>query len=187
MSKIIIISWPSAVWKTTIWNVLLWKAYLNLEKVVTTTTRSLRNWELNWLDYYFTTKEDFENRISNGEFIEYANVHWNYYWSTYSELERILKKQKNVFYNVDPQWAKTLKNNLENKYNVTSIFLLPSSIEELKKRLKNRGEEDESNLQKRLDESQKRIQEKDFYDYNVVNSDFYKTIENIEKIIMNNR
>jgi len=126
-STIFIISWPSWVWKTTLWTILSQqKDDLKIEKVITTTTRTQRPWEIHWKDYYFVSIEDFGKLIKEDKLVEWAEVHNNFYWSTYDELNRILSKWYRPLYIVDPQWAKYLKKVLSSDYNVITIFLFSS-------------------------------------------------------------
>ncbi len=185
MSKIFILSGPSGVWKTTIREEFKRKyPNSNIEKIITTTTRPKRDYEIDWKDYYFVSLNDFENLIKNNKLIEYAEVHNNFYGSTYDELNRILNSWKNALYIVDPQGVKFLKQILGDKYEVKTIFILPPSEEELKKRLITRWEDPNSeNFKVRLNESLLWLAEKDFYDYNIVNEDIQKAVEEFRKIV----
>lgn len=186
MNSIVILSWPSWVWKTTIWYKLISNHPNFFEKIVTTTSRSIRDWEKNWIDYYFISKNQFEKKIEQGDLIEYAQVHGNYYGSTYSELHRILEAWKIPMYIVDPQWAIYLKNSLSNDFLVTSFFILPPSIDELSNRVTNRWTESEEQIKIRMENANYELQTKNKFDYNIVNDDFDKAIEDFEKIFKNN-
>ncbi len=184
-SKVYILSWPSGVGKTTVWDILLKENDLGLKKIITTTTRNKREWEIDWLDYYFLNKENFQKKIEDDEFIEYAIVHDNYYWSTYDELDNILRNNFIALYIVDPQWAIFLKEKLKNKYDIITFFLLPPSEEDLKQRLLDRWTETEESFNIRFDESLEQMKQKNNYDFCIVNSDLKKTIEDFKKIIIN--
>ena len=182
--KVIIISWPSGVGKNTIIDNLE-KKYQKFKRVITYTTRPKRDYETDWVDRYFVSKQQFEDMIKNNQFIEYAIVHRNYYWSTYEELEKIINSWKIPIYEVDPQWAMYLKDKLtiwEKKYEVKTIFLLPPSVEELKKRLFGRSGENQDTL-KRLKESIQQMKQKNFYDFQVINDNIQATVEKIYNII----
>lgn len=184
MKKVFILAGPSWVGKTTLWMKFKEK-YPNfpVEKVVTSTTRPKRSWEKQWKDYYFLSLDEFSKKIENKEFIEYAEVHNNFYGSTYEELERILTESKYPLYIVDPQWVKFLKNKLSGLYDVKTIFILPPSEEELKQRLIKRGETPDSDSFKiRLKESLIWLAEKDNYDYQIVNDNLDQAVDKLKDI-----
>ena len=184
MKKVFILTWPSWVGKTTLWEQLKSKVP-NIEKVITTTTRKKRNYEEHWKDYYFVTIDEFTKLIKEGKLIEYAEVHNNFYGSTYDELERILSLWKTPLYIVDPQGVKFLKTKLSWLYDVKTIFILPPSENELKKRLLKRGEDENSESFKvRLNESLIWLSEKDNYDYQIVNDDLEKAVNKLRKIFL---
>ncbi len=182
---IFIISGPSGVWKTTLWEYLKpYKDDLKIEKMITITTRKKRENEIDWKDYYFVSPEKFGQLIKNHELVEWAEVHNNFYWSSYQELERILNKGYRPIYIVDPQWVRYLKKVLSDKYNVVTIFILPPSIEELKKRLFKRWEDPNSESYKvRLQESLIWLNEADDYDYRIVNDDIENASKQLKNII----
>ena len=184
MKKVFILAGPSWVWKTTLWQKFKEKyPQFPVEKIITSTTRPRRDGEIHGRDYYFLSLEEFKDKIENKEFIEYAEVHNNFYGSTYEELERILKKGKFPLYIVDPQWVKFLKEKLSWIYDVKTIFILPPSEEELKRRLIKRGETPDSESFKiRLKESLIWLAEKDNYDYQIVNDDLDKAVEELKNI-----
>ena len=186
MKKIFILSGPSWVGKTTIWEQFdklhnTWK----LKKVITTTTRWKRDYEVDWEDYYFLDIESFRKKIKNKEFIEYAEVHNNFYGSTYEELENIIKKWKIPLYIVDPQGVRYLKNTLKWVYNVKTIFILPPDAETLQKRLIKRWEDNNSESFKiRVKESLIWLESKDNYDYNILNDDLDRALEEFKNITL---
>ncbi len=184
---IFILSWPSWVGKTTLWhNLLNEKDDIKIEKVITTTTRKPRDWEVNGKDYYFVSIEDFWKLIKENKLVEWAEVHNNFYWSTYQELERIIKRWYKPLYIVDPQWSKYLKKVLSDKYKVVTVFILPPSIEELKQRLLKRWEDPNSEAFKiRLNESLVWINDADHYDYKIVNDNLEDTINKLKNIFLN--
>jgi guanylate kinase len=175
--KVFILSWPAWVGKNTLWNIVrpLCKDFIE-ESISTTTRTPIREGEKNGVDYYFVSKEEFEKKIHAGEFLEYAIVHTFYYGSTKSELERINGAGKSPIYIIEPQWMTHLKPLLEDGgYDVTTIFLLPPSIEEMKRRLHNRGTESEDQFQIRLATAMTEFEQQNFYDIRIVNDDLEKT------------
>lgn len=177
--NIFILSWPAWVGKTTIWHEVESRCP-KINKIVTTTSRSMRDNEVNWIHYHFISKSEFEDKIHSWDLIEYAIVHTNYYGSTFSELERIISNNCSPIYIIEPQWMIHLKPILEEKgYNVVTIFLLPPSLEELKRRLHNRGTETDEQFQIRLATAITELEQQDFYDIRLVNNDLEKTKEEL--------
>lgn len=111
---VFILSGPAGVGKTTIWHEICDKIP-HIGKIITTTSRNMREGEKNGIDYHFISKSDFENRIKNEEMIEYAVVHTNYYGSTFAELDRIIAEKKNPLYIIEPQGMVHIKPILEKK------------------------------------------------------------------------
>ena len=181
--KIFIFSGPAGVGKTTIWHGIE-NDVPHIEKVITTTSRSIREGEINGSHYHFISREEFEKKIESGDLIEYAIVHTNYYGSTYSELERIIQAKKNPIYIIEPQGMVHLKPLLEKKwYRVVTIFLLPPSLDELKRRLHGRGTETREQFEIRLATAMTELEQQDFYDIRLVNDDFEKTKEELIAIL----
>lgn len=180
--NVFIISWPSWSWKTTIWKELEKNKHLNLSKVITTTTRTIRKDEINWNCYYFISKKKFENKVSKNEFIEYAQVYNNYYWSTIKELERIIDLWKNPVYIVDIQWMENLQKKLKNNYNIITFFIY-ASINKIKERLHARCTENEKNLEIRIKQISKEIKQKNNFNYKILNNKIELAINKINKII----
>ncbi len=186
MKKVFILSGPSWVGKTTIWEEFD-KKYNNwkIKKIITTTTRKKRNYEIDWKDYYFLDVETFRNKIKNKEFIEYAEVHNNFYGSTYEELEKILDNKQFPLYIVDPQGVKFLKETLKWVYDVKTIFILPPSEEILKERLVKRWEDKNSeNFKIRVNESLIWLESKDTYDFNIINNDLDSAVQEFKNITL---
>lgn len=175
-----ILSAPSGTGKTTIGNLLL-KEIPFLERVITATTRKPREGEKHGVDYYFLTEEDFKRKIEEGFFLEWAKVYKYYYGSPKSEIERITSQGKDALLVIDVQGAFQVKKILPN---AVSIFLLPPSFEELKRRLSQRGEKE---LEERFEWAKKEIPCAKFFDYIVVNNVIEKAVEEIKSIMIANR
>lgn len=174
---IFILSGPAWVGKTTLWHAIE-KNAVNTKKVVTTTSRSIRETETDGIHYHFLTKWEFESKIHSGDLIEYAIVHTNYYGSTYSELDRIIEQNKSPLYIIEPQGMIHLKPLLEQKwYTVVTIFILPPSLDELKNRLHERGTETPEQFEIRLATALTELEQQDFYDIKIINYDL-RTAQN---------
>lgn len=181
---VFILSGPSGVGKTTVWDAIRETHADRVEKIVTTTTRAPRPGEIHGSHYYFLSKAEFEAHVLAGGMIEYALVHGNYYGSTSSELERIVSHGRNPVYIVDPQGMAHLKPELMRRgYRVSTVFLLPPSIEELKARLNDRGTETEDALSIRLANAMVEMEEQDFYDHKIVNDDLENAVAKVAEIM----
>lgn len=180
---VFILSGPAGVGKTTLWHEIEHDTP-HVEKVVTTTSRMRREWEIEWQHYYFISRKDFEETITKEWLIEYAIVHTNYYGSTDSELSRIMELWKSPLYIIEPQWMVHLKPLLESRgYTVVTIFLLPPSLDELKKRLHLRGTETEEQFQIRLATAMHELEQQEFYDIRLVNDELEKTKMELRTIL----
>ncbi len=183
MKKVIVISGPSGVGKTTIYKKLLEEFKDKIEFSISATTRKPRENEKDGVDYYFITKEEFEKKIANNEFIEWANVYGNYYGTLKSEIDRILKN-KHCLLDIDVQGGLNVKKIFDNSY---LIFIKPPSIETLKERLINRHLDNQKEIEKRLAFAEEEISKSVFYDFVIINDnlqDCYNTIkEKIQNLI----
>ena len=175
-----ILSAPSGAGKTTVGNLLL-KEIPHLERVITATTRSPREGEKHGIDYYFLSEGEFIRKIEKGEFLEWARIYKYYYGTPKSEVERILSQGKDALLIIDVQGAFQVKEKLPN---AVSIFLLPPSFGELKKRLTLRGEKE---IEERLEWAKREIPCAKHFDYVVVNDVLEKAVEEIKSIMLSNR
>ncbi len=178
--KIFVISAPSGTGKTTIQRLLL-KAMPSLKSVITCTTRKPRNGEKNGVDYKFLTEKDFEEKIKNGEFLEYANVYGNFYGTPKKEVIEKLSKGENVLLVIDTQGGMNVKRIFPD---AVLIGILPPSIKEQEKRLRKRGDVSEEEIRKRLEAAKnERKTLLKYYNYRVINKEIGKTVEKIRKIV----
>ena len=151
LQKLIIITAPSGAGKTSVTKYLLEKIP-QLGFSVSATTRKPRSNEINNVDYYFITENDFHNKIQENDFIEWEMVYEGKYYGTFkSELERIWKENKIPLLDIDVKGAIHVHEQFDS--NCLTIFIEPPSIEELKKRLQSRGTESLESLQTRLNKA----------------------------------
>ncbi len=179
MSNIIVITAPSAAGKTT-----LIKKYMdnhnNASFSVSYTTRDKRVGEIDGRDYYFVDKEKFGQMISDGEFIEWALVHDNYYGTSFKELEKADDENKILILDIDIQGALYIKNNgIDANY----IFISPPSMEILKKRLEDRGTETEESIKLRLWNAKRELEYKDQFDTIIENDDIEEAYKKLEEAV----
>ncbi len=177
---LLVISSPSGTGKTTICKKLL-EYDKNIHLSVSVTTRKKRINEVEGIDYYFRSKKDFLNLKSQNSFIENAFVFENYYGTLKSEVLEKLENGIDVLIDID--WQGTRQITKVMKGNLIKIFLLPPSIDELKKRLSKRNSDSISEINLRMSKALKEIKHFDEYDYVLVNDNFDNTFQNIVKII----
>lgn len=179
--KLIVFSAPSGTGKTTIVKRLIAEdtpMYFS----VSATTRTPRNNEINGVDYFFFSVEEFKDKITKGEFIEWEEVYPNqFYGSLHSAVDKLLSEGKNVVFDIDVKGGLTLKNIFAET--ALAIFILPPSIQELENRLKIRGTEDELSLKKRLDKANEEISFAEKFDVRVVNEDLDRSVKELKSII----
>ena len=169
MAKIIIISAPSGSGKSTIINYLLTQD-LGLEFSISATSRVARGKEEHGKDYYFITLEEFRKKIDNNEFLEYEEVYENrFYGSLKSDVERILRKEKNVIFDVDVVGGCNIKKHYKDK--ALSIFIKPPSIEELRKRLKSRATDGNEDIEARIRKAEHELTYESNFDVTIINDD----------------
>ncbi len=142
---------------------------------VSTTTRAPREGEIDGVHYNFVSKDEFEEGIKRGDFLEYAIVHGNYYGTSLKPVKEALKEGKLVIFDIDVQGHRLVRDALGNL--VVSAFITPPSLDELKRRLTSRGDEDLEVVKKRLDNAKEEIKAIDEYDYVIINDDIQKAVD----------
>ncbi len=187
--KLVIISAPSGAGKTTIVRHLL-ESGLNLEFSVSATTRVIRGKEKDGKDYYFITVDKFKKGIRNDEFVEWEEVYKNHFYGTLkSEVERIWKNGNHVVFDVDVKGGI----NIKKKFGTRSIaiFIMPPSMEELEKRLINRGTDCPSKINMRIEKAREEMKLANQFDHIIVNDQLYKALDEtkiiVESFLQSNR
>ncbi len=176
---LIVISGPSGAGKGTIVKGLL-KDNSSLYLSVSMTSREKRDYETNGKEYYFVSKEEFESRIKNDEFLEYTCYNDNYYGTLKSELVDNLRSGKNVILEIEIEGALNVKKLVPE---AIFIFIVPPTMKELLTRLRKRGTEDNDKIVKRFKTAYKEINEISKYNYVVVNDELKEAVLNIEAIL----
>jgi len=147
--KLLVFSAPSGSGKTTIVRHLLAQAELNLEFSVSCTTRALRGEEVNGKDYYFISTEEFKKHIKAEDFVEWEEVYRdNFYGTLKSEVERIWAMGKNVIFDIDVAGGLRIKKKFPEE--TLAVFVKPPSVDELKRRLKERSTESDDKINMRI-------------------------------------
>jgi guanylate kinase len=180
--NLLVLSGPSGVGKSTILRRLLDRHPSRLRLSVSATTRPPRRGETDGIDYYFLSQEEFTRRRQAGKFLESCEVfgrgHW--YGTLLSEVTPSPDDQKWVILDIDVEGAEKVRSQLPG---VPSIFLRPSSIEELERRLRARGTEAEPAIQRRLEVARRELARADQYQYQVINDTVERAVDDIEKTL----
>lgn len=177
--QLIVISGPSGAGKGTVCKAILEKNDFWIS--VSASTRSPRNSEVEGVNYYFITKEEFLGKIASDDFLEYAEVYGNYYGTPKSEVLKVLDSGRDVILEIDIQGALKVKKAYPKGI---FIFILPPSMEELKNRITNRGSETPESLITRFTSAHKEISFVTKYDYAVVNDTVDNACKKIQSIII---
>lgn len=175
----IIISAPSGAGKTTIISKFL-EDDNRFGFSISTTTRNKREGEIEGKDYYFISTDEFKKKIENSEFLEWAEVHGNYYGTLKKEIDRIIGIERIPIFDVDYQGAIQLKENLKRG---VFIFIIPPDLEELEKRLRNRKTDSDESIKLRLKNAVKELKKYHIYDYIVINDQIDLAVNKLEAII----
>ncbi|BAH83482.1 guanylate kinase [Candidatus Ishikawella capsulata] len=179
--NIYIISAPSGAGKSSLINALSkQKLPYETKKSISHTTRNIRPGEMNGKDYHFISKEEFQKMIDSHFFLEHAKVFNNYYGTAYSTITNITNYGINAILAIDWQGMQQIKIKLPE---AKSIFILPPSIEELARRLRNRGQDNEKTIYARMKEAILEMSHYCEYDYLIINRDFSSALLELKSII----
>lgn len=182
MKGVFIFSAPSGSGKTTILKQIFEKFPGLFGFSVSATNRTAREGEIDGKDYYFLSDEEMKEKIKNGDFLEWEQVYEGRFYGTLkSELDRIWSEGKVVVFDVDVKGGINIKNML--KEEAFAIFIMPPSVEELKKRLEGRNTETEDSLQQRLARAEMEISESDKFDIIILNDDLTLAVNEVEDSI----
>ena len=176
----LVLSSPSGAGKSSICKSLM-SLDKNLSLSVSTTTRKKRPNEKSGEDYIFVSTEEFENMLSNNNFLEYANVFDNYYGTVKSLVDNKINNGQDLIFDIDWQGAQQLREKM--RENVVSIFILPPSKKELERRLKSRGQDSDEVVKKRMDGASAEITHWAEYDYVIINEDLNKSVNAVLGIL----
>lgn len=178
--KLIVISAPSGTGKTSVIKEILKRNPVKLLFSVSATTRKKRENEINGVDYYFLSEDEFKKKIENDEFIEWEQIYGDYYGTPKSEIERAIRANKHLLFELDVNGSLKLKKLFPDAH---LIFIVPPSIQELEIRLKKRNTETPESFQKRIDRARMELEMAKYFDYEVKNYDLEKAIEEVNEIV----
>jgi guanylate kinase len=178
-----IISAPSGAGKTSLVGKLI-ELDSRIRVSVSSTTRDKRPGEENGVNYHFLSIEEFQERISQGDFLEHAQVFDNFYGTSQSSVENQLNSGKDVILEIDWQGAQQVR---ELMPNAISIFILPPSLKELKKRLTGRGTDSDEIIERRMADAVSELSHYNEFDYIVINNNFDIALKELHSIFSSGR
>ena len=181
MGSLVVVSGPSGSGKTSITKEVCKiigedKTYFS----ISSTTRPPREGEKDGVDYFFLSKDEFLKDIENGEFLEWAEVHGNYYGTSLKPIKKALEENRVVFLDIDVQGFESIKKIYPQI--ITSVFVTTKNKDILIKRLKDRGIENEESLKLRLINALNEMKKIDEYDYLLINDSFEDSVKMLETI-----
>jgi len=178
---ILVLSGPSGAGKSSLLNKVigdLGECYFS----ISTTTRSMREGEIDGVHYHFVDENEFKKDIDEELFLEYAFVHGNYYGTSIKPVKEALKAGKLVIFDIDVQGNATIINRLGDI--TTSVFISPPTLSELRRRLESRSTDAKDVIERRIDMAKREIQRISEYDFLIVNDDIDEAAETL-KVIAN--
>lgn len=178
---LIVLSGPSGVGKGTVRKAVFSQENTAFEYSISMTTRAPRQGEVNGVDYFFKTKEEFEELIKQGKLLEYAEFVGNYYGTPVDYVQETLNKGKDVFLEIEVEGAKQVREKFPDGL---FIFLVPPSLSELKNRIVTRGTESEDVINDRMRVAKEEIEMMHLYDYVVENDKIELAVERINAIVI---
>lgn len=180
--KLIVFSAPSGSGKTTIVRHLLKQADLNLEFSISAATREARGEEVNGKDYYFMSLDQFKQHIKNEDFVEWEEVYRdNFYGTLKSEVERIWAKGKNVIFDIDVAGGLRIKSKFPEE--TLAVFVKPPSVDELKRRLKERSTESDEKINMRIAKAHVELATAPQFDVVIKNYDLEVALDEANQLV----
>lgn len=182
--RILLVSGPSGSGKSTLLNRLL-KEEKDLYFSISSTTRKPRQGEVEGVNYYYVSEEEFKKDIDEGNFLEWACVHKNYYGTPLKPILKAFKEGKIAIFDIDVQGFNIARDKFADI--ITSVFITTANKNELKKRLEGRGTDDAKTIENRLINAVGEMKHILEYDYFLVNDDIEKSYENLKAILKSMR
>ena len=176
---LLIVASPSGAGKTSLCRRLM-SDHKGLELSVSMTTRGIRPGEVDGRDYNFVTREQFERLIAADAFLEWADVHGNLYGTPRAPVERALAEGRDVLFDIDWQGARNVAEKCPG--DAVRVFILPPSLEELRRRLVTRSQDSDEVIERRVANAKGEIVHCDEFDYVLVNQDFDRSYAELAHI-----
>ncbi len=178
-TRLIIVAAPSGAGKSSFVERLA-REDSRLVDIVTFTTRSMRNGESEGQPYHFISHDDFKRRISESFFVEWAQVHTNFYGTSLKSIETAWRADKCAIMDIDIQGVVTFKSKFPD---AKTVFIVPPSIEELRRRIEKRDGGVPADIEVRMSNAEKELKEAPKFDYQIVNDRFEQSYLEFKKII----
>jgi len=177
--QLLTVSAPSGAGKTSLVRALM-ALEANIRVSVSHTTRPIRPGEQSGVNYHFVTRDEFEAKRDNGDFFEWAEVFGNFYGTAQEEVETLVGSGFDVILEIDWQGAKQVKTALTDS---CAVFIVPPSLETLRRRLSDRGQDDDTVINARMAQAEAELAHCGDGDYVVLNNDFDRAVEDLRAII----
>ena len=178
-ARTFVVSGPSGVGKGTLVS-LLRERTPELGLTVSATTRSPRPGEVDGTSYYFMSEDEFDRRVERGEFLEWAWVHGHRYGTLHDEVRRVTGEGRSVVLEIDVQGGINVRRVVPD---AVLVFIEPPSMEELERRLRGRGTEDEGSIETRLENARKEMDYAPRYDVRIVNDELERACLELQEVI----
>lgn len=177
---LIVLSGPSGVGKGTVRKAIFDDPEIDFEYSISMTTRNQRVGEVDGVDYFFKSREEFEALIKEDAFIEYAEYVGNYYGTPVQYVRDTMDAGKDVFLEIEVQGARQVRKKFPE---ALFIFLAPPTLEHLEQRLIGRGTESQEVIQYRINEARKEVEMMNLYDYVVINDEVMEAKQKVQTIV----
>lgn len=179
---IIVLSSPSGAGKSTLTKMLMDK-YSNIKLSTSATTRKPREGEIDGFHYYFLTQDEFDKKVANNEFLEYAGVYEKSYGTLKSQVEDKFAEGNDVLLDIDWQGNLLVSKQVKDSAKIIRIFILPPSVAELRSRLTGRGTDSDEVIEKRMSDAKNTISHYNEYDYVIINDNLDIAFEELCSLI----
>ena len=178
---LLVVSSPSGAGKTTLCNRLR-EEFPTIGFSVSYTTRKPRPGETDGVEYHFVSRERFQEMAAADEFAEYAMVHGNMYGTSARQVGAALDEGRDILFDIDFQGGRQLRRRFPDE--VVLVFILPPSMEELRRRLESRGSDDAASRKRRFKKAREEIGHYPFFDYMIVNDDLQQALAELRGIVL---
>jgi guanylate kinase len=177
--KLIVLSAPSGAGKTTIAHEIM-RINPSLRFSVSATTRPRREHEQDGVDYYFLTKQEFQRRVTVGEFVEWEEVYGDYYGTLRAEIDRVITGGLSILFDVDVKGGLSIRKQYPD---ALLIFIRPPNVETLLERLRNRRTEDEQTIRRRMERVTMELDLGRAFGHQVVNDTLADAVERVDRLV----
>lgn len=179
VGQVFVVSAPAGTGKTTLVKKLI-EEFPCVKTTISYTTREPRQGEAQGVDYFFISKQEFQKKIEEHEFLEYVELYGHYYGTSKNSIEKLQKAGNHVVLVIDTEGGLKIKKIMD----ATLIFIMPPSLEELGKRLRERKSEEPEVITRRLEWSKNEIEDAKHYDYKIVNDNLKTAYQTLRSILI---